>query len=84
MKLIDIDKDTEGTFFRCLHDETPQEPRVIALRHRWYDRNKDKGLRAKVLLREDNKVAGLCQYIPIEHSHLLGEGLMAILCRTKK
>lgn len=54
MRLADIDRDTEATFFRCLHDEAPENPQAIALRRRWYDRRKDHGLRAKVLLREDN------------------------------
>jgi len=80
MQLLDIDRDTEGTFFRCLHDEAPEDPAVIELRRRWYDRHVGKGLRAKVLVREDNAVVGLCQYMPIEHSHLIGEGLLAILC----
>ena len=80
MKLVDIDARTEGTFFRCLHDEKPQDPRVTDLRRRWYNRFKAKGLRAKVLVREDDAVVGLCQYLPIEHSQFLGEGLLAILC----
>ncbi len=80
MKLIAIDRDTEGTFFRCLHDEKPENPKVIELRRRWYDRFKKKGLRAKVLVRENNVVVGLCQYIPIEYSHLIGEDLFVILC----
>lgn len=80
MKLVEIDKNTEGTFFRCLHDEKSADPRVLALRHRWYDRYKEKGLRAKVLMREDEAIVGLCQYLPIEHSQLMGEDLFVILC----
>ena len=80
MKLVEVDRDTEDTFFRCLHDERPADPRVIELRRRWYDRYKEKGLRAKVLVRDDDAIVGLCQYLPIEHSPLLGEDLFAILC----
>jgi len=80
VELVDIDKHTEGTFFRCLHDEVPENPQMIALRRRWYDKFKDKGLRAKVLLREDKAVVGLCQYIPIEYSPFQGRDLSAILC----
>jgi hypothetical protein len=65
VRLIEIDRDTEATFFRCLHDEAPENTEAIALRRRWYDKHKQKGLRAKVLLREDNAVVGLCQYMPI-------------------
>lgn len=48
MELLDIDEKTRGTFFRCLHDEEPENPAAVALRRRWYDRHKDNGLRAKV------------------------------------
>lgn len=80
MELVDVTQKTEETFFRCLHDEIPVIEEVIALRRRWYDQHRMLGLKAKVLLREDGAVVGLCQYIPIEHSHLIGEDLIAILC----
>jgi GNAT superfamily N-acetyltransferase len=79
-RVVDLTKEMEGTFFRCLHDEIPQDPRVTALRRRWHDKHKDKGLRQKVLLLDTGDVGGLCQYIPIEHSPFLGRDLMAILC----
>ncbi len=28
MRIAEIDQHTEGTFFRCLHDEKPQDPEV--------------------------------------------------------
>jgi GNAT superfamily N-acetyltransferase len=80
MRLVDIDAETEGTFFRCLHDEKPDNPRVTEIRRRWFDRHKDKGLRAKVLVLDTGEVVGLCQYLPIEHSPFLGRDLLAILC----
>ncbi len=80
MQLKTIDRETEDTFFRCLHDEKPADPRLMAMRRDWYERFKGKGLRAKVLLNDDKVIVGLCQYMPIEHSHILGEGLMVILC----
>lgn len=80
MELREVDQETEATFLRCLHDEVPDDPRVTALRRRWYKRNKSRGLRARVLFNDEGTIVGLCQYIPIERSHLLGDGLMAILC----
>lgn len=80
MKLTEIDKSNEGAFFRCLHDRSQENPRETELRRRWYDQHKRYGLRAKVLMREDDEIVGLCQYIPIEYSHLIGEDLFAILC----
>lgn len=80
MKLLDVDRETEGTFLRCLHDERPDDPRVVALRRRWFDAYRDKGLRAKVLVLDTGEVAALCQYMPVEQTHIVGEDLLAILC----
>lgn len=80
MRLVDVTEETENAFFRCLHLEIPENREITAIRRRWYKRHKDQGLRAKVLMRDDDEIAGLCQYLPIEHSPLLGEGLLAILC----
>ena len=32
MELLEIDETTEDTYYRCLHDEIPADPRVIAMR----------------------------------------------------
>jgi N-acetylglutamate synthase-like GNAT family acetyltransferase len=80
MKIVEIDKDTEGTFFRCLHDEKPQDPEITRIRREWYVKMKPLGLRARVLLEENGEVVGLCQYLPIEHSPFEGKDLLAILC----
>ena len=80
MKLIDVDRDTERTFLHCLHDEIPDDPRVIRLRRQWFDAHRDKGLRAKVLVLDTGEAVGLCQYMPIEDTHIIGKDLLAILC----
>lgn len=80
MRLQEIDADTEDTFFRCLHDEKPADPRVMAMRREWRAMYKPKGHRAKVLIDDADQVVGLTNYIPIEHSPYEGENLMAILC----
>ncbi len=80
MKLVDVAEKTENIFFRCLHDEIPENSQVTSIRKQWYERNKEKGLRAKLLILDKGKIGGLCQYIPIEHSPLVGEDLLAILC----
>lgn len=80
MRLIDVDRDTEATFLRCLHDERPDDPRVTGLRRRWFEAHRGKGLRAKVLVLDTGEVAALCQYIPVEHTHIVGEDMLVILC----
>lgn len=80
MELVEIDETTEDTFFRCLHDEIPADPRVLAMRRDWRSRYQPLGHRAKVLKDDRGAVVGLTNYIPVEHSPYEGENLMAILC----
>ncbi len=80
MRLSEIDETTEDTFFRCLHDEIPADPRVMAMRKEWRAMYQPKGHRGKVLIDDLGQVVGLTNYIPIEHSPYEGENLMAILC----
>ncbi len=76
----DVGPETLDIFLRCLHVEEPPDPVMMDLRAEWHHRMKEHGLRAKVLRQDDGQIAGMFQYIPIEHSNYLGEGLMAILC----
>jgi GNAT superfamily N-acetyltransferase len=80
MRLVDVDTDTEATFLRCLHDERPDDPRVAEMRRRHFEAQRRLGLRAKVLVLDTGDVAALCQYMPIEHTHVEGENLYVILC----
>ncbi len=80
MQLVEINESTEDTFFRCLHDEIPADPRVMTMRKEWRAMYQPKGHRAKVLMDDEDRVVGLTNYIPIEYSPYEGENLMAILC----
>jgi len=80
MKLSEIDKNSEDTFFRCLHDEIPADPRAMAIRREWHALYQPKGYRAKVLEDDGGQAVGLTNYIPVEHSPYEGENLMGILC----
>lgn len=80
MELLEIDETTEDTYYRCLHDEIPADPRVMAMRREWRAMYEPKGHRARVLKDDDGQVIGLTNYIPVEHSPYEGENLMAILC----
>ncbi len=80
MRLLDVDERTEATFLRCLHDEKPDDPRTVQLRRSAYRMQRERGLRAKVIVTDADEVAALCQYTPIEHSFIEGERLMAVLC----
>ncbi len=80
MELVEIDATNEDTYYRCLHDEIPADPRVMAMRREWRAIYEPKGHRAKLLKNDDDTIVGLTDYIPIEHSPYEGENLMAILC----
>jgi GNAT superfamily N-acetyltransferase len=80
MRLVDVTEKTQSTFFRCLNPKEPDDGRQSAIRSDWYEKNKANGLRAKLLILDNGQIAALCQYIPIEHSHLVGEDMLAILC----
>ena len=76
MRVAEIDAKTEGTFFRCLHDERPDNPDVTGIRRSWYEKFKPKGLRGKVL------IAILCMWVHgYEHhpGNLQGKGYGRIL-----
>ena len=80
MELVDVSPETETTFLHCLHDERPDDPRVMDMRRRWFHAQLEHGLRGKVLLLDTGEVGGLCQYMPIERTHMAGRDLLAILC----
>lgn len=80
MRFEDVSEATIGTFLRCLHDERADDPRVVGLRRGWFEGQRDRGLRAKVLVLDSGEVVGLAQYMPIEHTRFLGSGLFAIHC----
>lgn len=80
MQRLEIDETTEDTFYRCLHDEIPADPRVIEMRKAWRRRFQPRGHRAKVLKDDAGQIVGLTNYIPVEHSPYEGSRLMAILC----
>jgi N-acetylglutamate synthase-like GNAT family acetyltransferase len=80
MQLVDLTDETKDTFFCCLNPKPPDDLREADTRRRWFERNLGHGLRAKLLISDDDRIVGMCQYIPIEHSHLVGRDLMASLC----
>jgi GNAT superfamily N-acetyltransferase len=47
---------------------------------RWHTAMKEKGLRVKLALDENEQVGGMIQYLPIEHSFAEGRDLYFVLC----
>lgn len=79
MEIIDCKEEYQNTFFVCLEDWSDEMKDAGNHKELWCDKMKGKGLRVKLAL-EDDKVCGMIQYVPIEHSFLEGKDLYFILC----
>jgi GNAT superfamily N-acetyltransferase len=79
MEIIDMKEEYKDTFFVCLEDWAEEMKDAGNHKELWYDKMKDRGIRVKLAL-DDNKVCGMIQYVPVEHSFIEGEGLYFVLC----
>ena len=79
MKIIDLSEEYTATYFVCLEDWSEEMKDAGNHKSIWYDQMKDKGLKVKLAI-DNNKVVGMIQYIPIEHSFAEGSDLYFILC----
>ena len=79
MEIVDFTEEYQDQYFCCLEDWSEEMKEAGNHKELWCGRMKDKGLRVKLAL-EDNKVCGMVQYIPAEHSNIDGKGLYFILC----
>ena len=80
MKIFDISPETEQLYFCCLEDWSEEMKEAGDHKERWYEHMKDKGVKVKLAKNEDNEIAGMIQYLPIEHSMFEGENLHVVLC----
>jgi len=80
MKITDISPENEKLYFCCLEDWSEEMKEAGDGKQKWYEYMKDKGLRVKFALDDNNVVGGMIQYVPIEHSMVEGENLYVVLC----
>ena len=80
MTIIDFSNEYKSTYFVCLEDWSEEMKEAGDHKETWYSEMKNKGLKIKLAINENGKVAGMIQYIPIEHSFVEGSGLYFILC----
>jgi GNAT superfamily N-acetyltransferase len=80
MKVIDISPEHEKIYFCCLEDWSDEMKEAGDHKQRWYERMKDRGVRVKLAQLEDGGIAGMIQYMPVEHSMFEGVNLHAVLC----
>ncbi len=80
MKIIDLDEQNAPLYFVCLEDWSDEMKEAGNLKELWYRTMKDKGLRVKLALDDNEIVGGMIHYIPIEHSFAEGKDLYFINC----
>ena len=80
MKITDLQPGQEDMYCMCL-EEWSDEMREAGDRKRfWFEEAKKKGLRVKLAIDDDGEGAGMIHYMPIENTHVSGEGLYLIYC----
>jgi len=80
MKIIDLDETNEPLFFLCLEDWSDEIREAGDHKEKWYRLMKDKGLQVKLALDDQDRVGGMIQYLPIEHTFTEGKDLYQVLC----
>jgi N-acetylglutamate synthase-like GNAT family acetyltransferase len=80
MKIADISPQNENLYFCCLEEWSEDMKDAGDGKQKWYDYMKDKGLRVKFALDDNNVTGGMIQYVPVEYSMVKGENLYVVLC----
>ncbi len=79
MEILDLSDKHLQTYFVCLEDWSEEIKEAGNHKAMWYERMKDKGLKAKLAV-DSEKVCGMIQYLPVEYSLIEGKDLYFILC----
>lgn len=79
-EIIDLTEEHEKLFALCLEDWSDDAKEAGSKRGEWIEKQKPRGLRAKLALDDDGNVGGMIQYLPIEHSFIDGSNLYVIHC----
>ncbi len=79
-EVIDLTKEHEKLFSLCLEDWSDDAVEAGPRRGEWIERQKPRGLRAKLAIDDSGNIGGMIQYLPIEHSFVDGRDLYVIHC----
>jgi hypothetical protein len=80
MKIIDLNEEYKQSYCHCLEDWSKDMQDAGNHKEVWYNKMKEKGLRVKLAINDENKPVGMIQYIPIEYSQAEGKDLYFICC----
>ncbi len=79
MEIIDITDEYSETYCKCLEEWSEEMKDAGNHKTEWYNNNKSNGLRVK-LARDDTKIVGMIQYIPVQYAPLHGKDIHYIYC----
>lgn len=79
VEIVDLSERFEDSYLACLEEWSPEMDDAGPHKARWYGEMRDRGLRVKLAIDNDQPI-GMIQYLPIENSLALGDGLYMILC----
>ncbi|PKN74054.1 MAG: hypothetical protein CVU50_00320 [Candidatus Cloacimonetes bacterium HGW-Cloacimonetes-3] len=80
MLVRDITETDLPMYYCCLESYADVLKQGTALKQKWYNQMKVKGLRVKLAVDDDGTVAGMIQYIPVEHTNITGKDMYYIYC----
>ena len=80
MNIIDLEDRHKPTYFVCLEDWSEEMKEAGSHKEVWFNKMKEKGLKVKIAIDDDEIVGGMIQYLPIEQSFAEGNDLYFILC----
>ena len=80
MEIVDLSAKFEDSYLVCLEDWSDEMEEAGDHKARWYRTMRDRGLRVKLAINEDDRPIGMIQYLPIEHSMALGSDLFMVMC----
>ncbi len=80
MEIIDITEEYVDIYCKCLEDWSEEMKESGTLKHEWYRKKKQQGLRVKLAKNESNEIIGMIHYAPIEQAPVFGKDLYYIYC----
>ncbi|MBI5000066.1 MAG: GNAT family N-acetyltransferase [Euryarchaeota archaeon] len=80
MKILDLAPEPYSLYLQCLEDWSDEMKDAGNKKDLWFKAMEKNGLRVKLAANDDGVVGGMIQYIPIERSHVEGDGLYFISC----
>jgi GNAT superfamily N-acetyltransferase len=80
MRVVDLQDEHLPLYFTCLEPWAEEMKEAGDRKARWYEIEKQRGLRVKLAIDGDGAVAGMIQYAPATETDVVGENVYVVLC----